>query len=270
VGVLSSPTVQQKYLLRPFPQFLNANDGRSTNGQSTYHSFQFRAEKRFSKGISFLAAYTNSKLITDADGPNGSTYQNLNQLKLERSLASFDVPQRLVASFSYRLPFSAAAPAVDAILSGWQVNGILSLQSGWPIGLSAGSNTSQTVGQGTVRPNSTGQSAAIEGDRSKQEKIARWFDTSAFSLPATFTFGNLSRTLPDVRTDGTKELDFSVFRDFRIREGVKLQFRAEAFNALNRVRLAAPNTVLTSPTFGQISSQANAPRQIQLALRLGF
>src|SRR5262249_4995067 len=120
------------------------------------------------------------------------------------------------------------------------------------------------------RPNRANRSARLSG--SAQDRISRWFDTTVFTQPAQFTFGNTSRTLSDVRDQGTNNLDAGFFKNnlFGHDERYNLQFRAELFNLANRVRFGDPGMVLNTPLFGVISSQINSPRQIQLALKLIF
>ena len=98
--------------------------------------------------------------------------------------------------------------------------------------------------------------------------MTRYFNTSVFSQPPPFTFGNTGRTLPDVRGPGTRNLDFSLFKNFKLTERLSLQFRAEAFNAFNTPIFGFPNQSYNSPSFGVITTQANSPRQMQFALKL--
>jgi len=188
-----------------------------------------------------------------------------------------DVSHRFVLSYSYELPFGRGKafgskwhPALDGVLGGWQFNGITTLQSGFPLSIRTRTDSSQSVGQGTQRPNSTGKSAALDYSRDRDAKLNEWFDITAFTQPATFTFGNVGRTLPDVRADRVRNFDLSIFKNFQVSEKMRLQFRSEFFNAFNRPLFAAPNVQLGAPAFGTISGQANNPRQIQMALRLRF
>jgi hypothetical protein len=103
-----------------------------------------------------------------------------------------------------------------------------------------------------------------------ESRLNRYFDTSVFSPAAPFTFGNTGRTLPDVRGPGVRNVDFSLFKNFRIRERMTAQLRGEAFNATNTVQFGLPNTTLNSNQFGRITSQANSPRQLQVGLKLAF
>jgi hypothetical protein len=205
--------------------------------------------------------------------------QDPHNLRAERSLSSQDVPQRLVASGNLDLPFGhgkkflgSASGFADKIVSGWVFNGIFTAQKGTPLFVSAAANlTGNLAGVGsTARPNSTGKSANIEG--AAQTRLTRWFDTSAFALAPAFTFGNIARTLPDVRTAGINNLDFSVFKNtsFGPSERMTLQFRAEFYNLFNRVQFDLPGTALGTPQFGVVTNQINDPRLLQFALKLMF
>ena len=150
------------------------------------------------------------------------------------------------------------------MLGGWEVSGIASLFSGGPLGISSAVNNTfaQAGGQ---RPNWTGQSAKLDNPRPE-----RWFDTSQFSNPPAYTFGNAPRTLNGLRSDGTRQLDLSLLKTTSITEKLRLQFRAESFNITNTVRFAPPNVSQGNPQFGVVSSMGNQPRVLQFALKLIF
>jgi hypothetical protein len=114
-------------------------------------------------------------------------------------------------------------------------------------------------------PNNNGQSGRLTGR--VQDRLDRYFDTSAFSQPAPFTFGNHSVYSPDIRSDGTANWDLSVFKEFGITEKLKTQFRAEFFNAFNTPQFGNPNLSVTSSSFGRVTSQANDSRQVQFGLK---
>lgn len=277
-GILSGPTTTRGQLLRPFPQFGSINMDRRTLADSIYHALGLRFEKRFRNQLIIQASYTNSKLIDDSSvtttwAGTYETIQNFYNLRSERSLSSQDISQSFVASFQAPLPFGKGQPwlasanrVLDAVAGGWQFNGIVTMQTGYPLGLYA-PNSTGALGGGQ-RPNSTGKSAGLTGDVRK--RLSRYFDTAQFTQPAPYTFGNVSRTLADVRAGGARNMAMSLFKNFRLAEGCRLQARAETSNLTNTVRFAAPGTTLGSPTFGVISGQANGPRQVQVALRLEF
>ncbi len=166
----------------------------------------------------------------------------------------------LIVNYQHRLAqgLTVNASYLNAILGGWQANGILTLSKGLPLRLGVSQNTSFSFGGGQP-PDSTGVSA----DLGSNKTIARWFDTSQFTQPAPFTFGNLARNT-NLRGDSLKQLDFSIFKSFPIKERIKVQFRGEAFNLANHPLFSDPGTTLGSPTFGVVTGQENSPRQIQL------
>jgi hypothetical protein len=158
----------------------------------------------------------------------------------------------------------------NAVLGGWQINGILTLQTGTPVIITQNQNNTG-LGSAGQRPNNNGVSAEKTGGTT-DERIAEWFNTSVFSFAPAFTFGNVSRTLPDVRNPGIRNLDVSLFKNFRFTERHNLQFRAEAFNLTNTPQFGPPGSQLGGANFGVITGYANgqAPRQVQLALKLQF
>jgi hypothetical protein len=289
-SALRLPAVQRSQLLRPFPHFTTIALEKSSYGSSIYHSLQLRADRRFSNGLSFLAAYTWAKLIDDIsnsgtglNGPFAYTQDWFNR-RAERSLSVFDVEHRLVLSGTYEIPVgkgralgSSMNRAADAILGGWQVNGIATFASGLPVFVSNSVNTSNSLGQligagapvnGTQRPNSNGQSAARSGP--VVDRLTEYFTRSVFSQPAPFTHGNVGRTLPDVRNPTAKNLDLSLFKNFRINENLRLQVRAESFNFTNTPIFGGPGAAFGVANFGVVGAQGNNPRQIQFGMRLSF
>ena len=276
VGPLSQPRVARGQLLRPFPQFGNILMRDVRDSSAIYHSMQLKMEKRFSYGFSFLGVMTIAKQL---GGPVSHAvsadpgFQNNNDRQADRSLVGFDQPRRIVLSGNWDLPFGAGRPLfsgarglVGKLIGGWQINGITTIQSGFPIGLTTAVNQTNSFGGGS-RPNNSGQSAELSGR--VVERLERYFNTSVFSQPAPFTFGNVSRNLPDVRTPGLINFDFSATKLTAITEFVNLQFRAEFFNALNRPNFGSPGTALGNANFGVISS-AGDPRIIQFGLKLIF
>jgi hypothetical protein len=150
------------------------------------------------------------------------------------------------------------------VLGGWQINGIITVQSGTPLTISA-SNTAGLFNPVT-RANWNGQDPRL--DTPREERLLRWFDTTVFSQPPAFTFGNAGAASSVLRTDSVRNLDLSMFKVVSLAGRVRLQARIEAFNALNRVQFGSPNTSVTSSSFGVVTSQANTPRQLQLGVKL--
>jgi hypothetical protein len=276
-GPLATATVPQSFLMRSFPQFTTVNPLYATGASSIYHSLQIKIEKRFSSGLSMLVAYTDAKLIDDfsiiSNLGRNANIQNLYDRKNERSISANDISQRFVTSAIYALPIGRGKRIgggmnrmVDAFLGGWQMNGIVTFQTGDPLALTT-TNSSQ-AGNNLLRPNSTGKSAHLSGD--VKSRLNRYFDTSVFTQPPAFTFGNVSRTLADVRGPGMRNLDFSLFKNFALVERMSLQFRAEAFNTTNTPSFSDPNQNFNAVAFGQITGTSNAARQVQFGLKLLF
>jgi hypothetical protein len=278
-GPLSTQQVQRRYLLAPYPQFTGVSWGYQPGATSRYDSVQIRVEKRLTQSLSLLASFRGSKMLDDASSNNTSNFngsgtsQDANNRHSDWSLSTADVSSRFVFSGVYSLLFGRGqrfgagwSQWADLVLGGWQANGIVTFQTGAPLALSA-SNVANIFNPGE-RPNNNGKSAKLDG--SVQSRLNRYFDTSVFSQPATYTLGNVARTLPDVRSPGLRNFDLSLFKDFKLREKLVLEFRAESFNAFNTPQFGGPNGSVTSTSFGVISSQANAPRQNQLAMKVKF
>jgi len=276
---LYQPTVLRSQLLRGYPQYTSVNAFRKPQANSLYHAFTLRVEKRYSNGVNLLVSYTGGKLIDDASqtvtflGAAGQKQDFYNR-KAERSISAQDVSSRLVISANYELPFgkgrkflSSAPAVVDWALGGWQVNGIAALQSGLPFQISNGGNNTN-LGSPGQRPNNNGQSGKKTGEI--DQRLNAYFDPAAFTQAPIFTFGNTSRTSPNLRAPASHGLDASLFKNFRVREGFTVQFRTEWFNAFNHPTWASPGTTVTAVSgFGVITS-AGGSRQIQLALKLLF
>jgi hypothetical protein len=263
-SLLSLPTVARRQLLLPYPQYTSVSSEAPSLGSSIFHSMQARVEKRFSSGFSLLASYTLGKVLTNATGAN---IQDPNNLRAERSLANWDVSQRLVISGLFELPFghgksigSQWNAATDAILGGWQFNAITSFQGGMPLGLTS---------TGAARPNRIHPVQQLSG--SIASRVNQYFDTSAFAIPAAFTYGNAPATEPDVRGPGIDNTDLSLLKNFRvIKERVRAQLRFEGFNVFNRVQFANPGIQDGTTSFGVITAQQNQPRKLQIALKMIF
>ena len=288
-GIITNPssplrfqTVSRGRLFRPYPQYNGVNAFRIPYGSSIYHGGTLKADKRFSNGVSFLVAYTWNKLIDDVSTTVGflgqaSARQNAYDRKSERAIGSQDIAHRFVTSFVYDLPFGKGRrfgkdlpSSANWLLGGWQFNGIVTFQSGLPLLITQGQNNVGLFNP-TQRPTWNGNNANLAG--SKNDKLGKWFDISAFSLTPAFTFGNTPRVMPNLRADGTKNFDLSLFKNNSFKEGkFNAQFRAEFFNAFNRVQFNPPETRRDSGNFGVVSGLATGttPRQIQLALKLIF
>ena len=275
-GVLRDAQVTRGQLLRPYPQFGGLTVFNPAAGGSTYHGFSAKVERRFVAGLGFLASYTTSKNISDSPATVGPAagHQDAYNRRADRSLVEEDIAQRFTSSVTWELPVGRGRKLgagwggfLDALAGGWQVNALVSMQTGAPLVITNSPNTARALG-GTQRPNSTRISAALDG--SVQSRLNGYLNPAAFSAPALYTYGNVSRTLPDARGPRRSNIDLSIFKIFTLRESLRLQFRAETFNATNTPNFALPNGAFGSANFGLITAQSNAARQVQLALRLYF
>jgi Carboxypeptidase regulatory-like domain len=287
-GNLSGPTVPAGQLLRPYPQYYNLNNPANTVASSTYNAMQVKVEKRFNQGGVLLADYTWAKDVGTADTQTGfleggvqeGQFQDWNNIPAEYSQLSYNVPQRFVLSYVLDLPVGKGkrflgntSGVVDKAVSGWGVDGITTLQSGFPLVLTAQPTyVSSNFGAGAPRPNVVaGCSKSVPGGA--VSRISNWFNTSCFTQPSQFGFGDENRVDPQLRAGGIANSDFSIFKGTAINERFNLQFRGEIFNLFNRVQFAYPSTVCCSNTnasFGVVSGQTNAPREVQFALRLVY
>jgi hypothetical protein len=244
--------------------------------RSEYDALQIRFQQRTIAGLSVLGAYTLSQSMDDASSwfpsagdPNFP--QDSNNPDAEWGRSNFDVRHRLSVSLSYDLPFGRSAQpgsVASWLLADWQINGIVTLQSGRPFTVALlpefdNSNTGRTnLGFGANdRPNVTLDPALSD------PTAARWFDTAAFSLPPYGTFGDAGRNLVD--GPGYRNVNFAIVKHARISGDVRLQLRAEAFNLFNHTNYNQPDNYFGSPTFGQILS-AQAPRHIQFGAKVLF
>lgn len=284
-GPLAQPTVQRGQLLLPFPQYTSLPDPGGYMGNSSYHSLQMKAEKRFEKGGTVLAAYTFSKVISNVetltswlDTANGvAGVQDWNNMRLERALSSFDSRQRLTVAYVTDLPIGSGQRFLSGVkgvggqlISGWGLDGASTFQDGFPLGMTATPNL--TGFNSGLRPNIvSGCDPNISG--SAQSRLNQFFNTACFTVPGAFTYGTASRTDPHLRGPGINNFDIALSKKTRINERFNLEFRTEFFNAFNRVQFGKPNqvdTTASNSTFGVVSTQVNSPRLIQFALRLRY
>ncbi|MBI2690060.1 MAG: TonB-dependent receptor [Acidobacteria bacterium] len=275
LGTFANRTIARSQLLRPYPQYIGINTNSpavaQNMGNSGYHSLQLRAEKRFSRGYNLTVVYTKSKLIDNGSGrifgENAFVppVQNAYNLAAERAVSEGDVSQRLVVSHTVQIPGFRDNPVLRLLTKSWSWSGAFSANTGFPLALTSIGNSG--VGGGVLRPNSTGVSANLSGD--PQTRLLRYFDTNQFTLPAAFSFGNVGRTLPDVRGPARVAYNTAIQKAFNIREPIRAIFRAEAFNVTNTPYFARPAQGLGSAGFGVISA-ASGERQVQLSLKIAF
>jgi Carboxypeptidase regulatory-like domain/TonB dependent receptor/TonB-dependent Receptor Plug Domain len=275
-STLSRSTVTRGQLLRPYPQFTGAAANQAPVGHSTYHAMQMRVERSFSDGLAMLFAWTHSKLIDNVGDFGGflgaGGFNNNNCFSCDRSLSFYDIPDILRLSLRYELPFGVGKPrlnrgALARVAGGWATAMFFTWDNGTPVQLT-GPNDSNSFG-GSQRPDATGVPARLDDPR--LEDGALWFNPDAFRRAPQFTFGNVSRNLPDVRVPGNKNFDILIEKRISFTERYSLDFRTELYNAFNNVIFAGPQTNITSADFGRIRlSQVNTPRQIQFGMRFTY
>jgi hypothetical protein len=263
---------------RPVLQFADITFEESS-ANSIYNSLQARFQQRLDFGLSLLASYTWSKSIDNASSffssagdPNFP--QNSHDTAAERGLSNFDVRHRFSLGYGYELPFGKGRPLLggggwlSTIVTGWQTFGIVTLASGRPFTVAL----LPEIDNSNTGFESLGFGANQRPDRVASGELSRrtpdqWFDTSAFQIAPRGSFGNSGRNI--LEGPGFENVNFSLMKTTRLREGLDLQFRAEAFNLLNHPNLDLPDNFLGSPTFGRILSAEN-PRHIQFGLKLLF
>jgi Carboxypeptidase regulatory-like domain len=275
---LGGPTIARQQLLRPFPRFTTVAFYRNNVGHSTYHSLQTRLERRFSGGLSVTGAYTFSKLIDDAGavfdaailtGP-AAVFQSADSYnrRLEKDESTGSIPHVFSGSYVWEIPVGAGLRVNlsgwrNALAGGWQLAGMLRVQAGSPLAVTQATNLNAFAGFGIQRPNRVGDPESP----SDQRGTARWFDTAAFSQAGQFTLGNASRN--PVVGPAYRTLDVMLGKTFPIKEDVRAEFRAEAFNVTNTPSLMAPNTSFGNAAFGTIT-RAFDPRVYEFVMKVHF
>ena len=270
---LSTPGVGAVQARRPFPN-LNSYTTIRWDGWAAFNGLTVEANHRISHRLSFDASYTWSHSIDDAsDAGTTNAEFNLPQniyahnQAAEKADSSFDHRNRLVGNVLYELPFPKGGSSwVHALAAGWRASGIIIAQSGAPFTVNLG--TSNDVANiGLVNGNNI-ERPDVTGDPNAEPKNAEhWFNRAAFSLPAAFTFGNNPRN--SIIGPRFVNLDTSVQKQWALRESMNLQFRADAYDALNHANFTLPGRIFGASNFAVISSALD-PREMQLALKLIF
>ena len=227
---------------------------------------QVTLDKRISDGFSVYASYTFSKTFDNSseNKQTGATVTNPADIEFDWGPSNADRRHRFVASWLYELP-SMQQPALNAVLGDWALTGILTLQSGAPFNVTSGADNART-GTGGQRADQVGD-PILSSDRTRDEIVRQYFNTSAFVANALGTFGNIGRN--SLVGPGYANVDIGLHKNFPVTQSVRIQFRAEAFNLFNRVNFDNPNSDRSSANFGRILT-AKDPRILQFALRASF
>ncbi len=278
-STLPNHTVGQA--LRPFPQYVNINMPYSPEGISSYNALQLKVTKRYSNGLTLLAFYTRSKLMTNDDvapidlGEGAGNIQNPLNRNGEYSVSQDDYPNAFRLSGTYQLPFGPGKQflrtggVLGRVIGGWEVSGSVQRQSGPPLSITANTSLSQ-FGFPTIRANYVGGQgvyAAYSG--SFDPSLDRYLNSGAFANPAAFQFGNTGRVLNWVRGPQLNSEALSLQKNIAITERINSVLRADATNPFNIVRWNNPNTSITNASYGVISG-STAGRIIQLSLSVQF
>ena len=257
---LASTTVSRAQLLRPYPQFSGVSSNQYL-GYSWYHSLQARVERRFSAGLSASLSYTWSKTM------EAISYLNPTDPRPEEVISTQDRTHRTAVTWLYELPFGRGKllggpsnAVASKLIGGWQIQGIYTAQSGAPLGFG------NAIFTGDLK------NIPLPKD---QRGPNRWFNINAgFERDSARQLASNIRTFPSrfsgVRADGPNNWDLSLLKNTQITEGVQLQFRAEAINALNHPQFTSPNTNVTSTAFGTVTGEFAWPRVIQFGMKLLF
>ena len=272
-------------MLRPFPQYSSVTDVWGDIGNSTYHSLQVMLNQRLAAGLTFNISYTRSKELDDVLGSAGRTAYNA---AIEKAVGTIDRPNVFSGTFSYRLPFgtghriASGNGFVARLVSNWELAGISTFSSGQPLTItSTACNAPQTGSEclpnyntaftGPVTINGGLSSGAGNIIASTGAPAVAYIAKAAFLDPPAYTFGNVPRTLPyGLRAPSTWDQDLTIRRQFGITERVKLIFALDSFNVFNTVNFGGVSTNIDSASFGQVTTQANAPRKLQIDARVNF
>jgi hypothetical protein len=275
----SRRTVAQS--LRPFPQYHTIVTGVQNgdkSGHSSYHAAVLGMDRRYSAGLTLNWNYTFSKILTDSDSyfaNEGMAMDHYNR-RLEKSIGRFDQTHVLKFSTLYELPFGrgkrwATSGFLNQVVGGWRIAAMQIYASGTPISLSRNNGLANALFNGTNRPIIDSYDNWLvepKGDKF-DPNVDRFFKpASEFPAQPAHVFGNSTKFNPKVRNFWNKDESVSLAKTFPITENVRIDLRGEAFNLLNRTVFGSPNANLNSNAFGQITNQANNPRQMQVALKV--
>jgi Carboxypeptidase regulatory-like domain len=275
---IGGKTITTAQLMKPYSRFLNVATYRNNSGTTNYNAVEAKLEERLAHGVSFLFAFTHSKLIDDASSvfsttvlssPNSSSLiaADTDRPWLERDSSSGDMPNVTSFSGTYDLPAGrghrfASGRFEDSVLGGWSLNTILSLQSGMPVTVTQATNNNSFAGFALQRPNLVGKPELSASERTP----AHFFNTSAFETAPQFEIGSASRN--PVRGPAYRDLDLALVKRTTLFRETGLEFRAELFNVTNTPAFSQPNGSFGSAAFGSITSTTTDPRVMQLAIRI--
>ncbi len=275
---IGGKTVSQAQLLKPYPRFLNIATYRNNSGNTNFNAGEVKVEQRFDRGLALLFSYTHSRLIDDASSvfsttvlssPNSSSLIAADTFRpwLERDVSSGDMPNVTAISGVYDLPAGhghrfASSDLGDAVLGGWSLNPVASVQSGMPVTVTQATNNNSFAGFALQRPNLVGVPNLAPALRSP----AHFLNAAAFQTAPQFVIGTASRN--PARGPAYRDLDLALVKHITLPGETQLEFRGEIFDVFNTPEFAQPNGSFGAPAFGTITSTFTDPRVVQFALRL--
>ncbi len=278
--------------LMPYPEFCGAVSAEfEPVGINNYNALQASFKHRFGAGLIFTASYTFSKFLSDVDGPEswaninsgGASIRNYYDLKQDWSVDADDIPQCLVLNYVYELPFcqgkkfgGGVNKAEDAIVGGWQVTGITTAQSGFPMSIGPNGDNASVYG-GNQHADLTGagfKTGSCGKGTSTNPIIAVgskycFFNPAAFTSPANYTFGNAPRYFSNLRAPKYVDEDLGIQKWFKIGEKLRVQIGAQMFNAFNHANFDTPDAGTGDPTMGEASGTQGA-RQMQGVVKVTY
>jgi hypothetical protein len=267
----------QSQVDRPFPQFNGVTIIAPPLGVSNYYAGLLRFQKRYAHGLNLGGSYTLAKFLDNTSDPgsslgaNAGPYSDFYNRRADYGYGQNDIRHRFSFNAVYELPFGEGRHwlgkgAAGKIVGDWSLANVTTVQSGPPATVTTQTNTTNAFSAGAQRADVSRDPNLAPGSRT----VAQWFDTAAFTQPAQFHFGNQGVGL--VRGPGLINVDFSLQRELRFSERMRLQLRGEFINALNRTNLGVPGHTFGAPGFGVISglSLASSPRQVQVGARIAF
>lgn len=301
-GLLSQQRIPRMQLLKPYPQFANPTTanafGGSLNylrppvGDSVYHAVTFKFERRFTKGIAFTAHYTISKLLDTGGAGNGAAFRDpsalrdIYNIRLERSVGSFDIPQRVVMFWSVDLPFGKGKRWLNGggwtnqLLGGWNLFSFQTFEAGLPVNI-GGPDLSRLAG---ASPSRASVVPGVDARYALDQSIANarqwdnrcgctppWFNPAAFRATPEFQIPDGPRFLPNVRGAWYRNMDTTVVKSVRVNERFRLRLEGHFFNLLNQVTFTGPSVItVTSANFGSAGGTRDNARRIEAGAKLIF
>jgi len=275
---IGGKTTSLAQTMKPYSCYQNVAIYRNNTGQTNYNAGEAKLEQRFNFGLQLTAAYTHSRLIDDASSvfsttvlssPNSSSLiaADTNRPWLERDVSTGDMPNVTTASGVYEIPMGhghriAPSGLGNLALGGWQLDGILTAQSGMPVTVTQATNNNSSLGVVLQRPNLVGVVSLPQALRTPQQ----FFNTAAFSAAGTYQFGTASRN--PVRGPAFRSLDMAVVKHTKIAEWADVEFRGEIFDIFNKPEFGQPNGSFGSAAFGSITTTTTDPRVVQFAIRI--